>query len=92
VLSYLARRESSDVREIVATADQLARAAQESGTQITLGFARRLLDDVPTTAPSVVTPVAAARTVSGIDAFFLDREKTIWEWPDIGGRAIEELR
>jgi chromosomal replication initiator protein DnaA len=92
VLSYLARREASDVREIVATADQLARAAQESGAQITLGFARRLLDDVPTTAPIAATPVVAARPVSGIDAFFLDREKTIWEWPDIGGRAIEELR
>ena len=26
------------------------------------------------------------------DAIFLDREKVIWEWPDIAGRAIEELR
>jgi chromosomal replication initiator protein DnaA len=92
VLSYLARRESDDVREIIATADQLARAAQESGAQVTLGFARRLLDDVPTTPLTGATPVPATPAVGDVDAFFLDREKIIWEWPDIGGRAIEELR
>ena len=91
VLSYLARRESSDVREIIATADELARSAQEAGAQITLGFARRMLDDVPTTPPSA-TPAPPAPAVSEVDAFFLDREKTLWEWPDTGGRAIEELR
>jgi hypothetical protein len=26
------------------------------------------------------------------DAILLDREKVIWDWPDISGRAIEELR
>jgi chromosomal replication initiation ATPase DnaA len=91
VLSYLARRESHDVREIVATADQLARAAQEAGVPITLGFARRLLDDVVAAPPLAATPAPAA-AAADVDAFFLDREKTIWEWPDIGGRAIEELR
>ncbi|HSJ64845.1 MAG TPA: DnaA/Hda family protein [Gemmatimonadaceae bacterium] len=141
VLSYLARREAEDVREIVATADELARAAQQSGAKLTLGFARRLLDDVPMTPPlGIVPPPAAAAprdapTPSGgpapspratparsatarlpgtppagasvrrgsppspiapmvedVDTFFLDREKTIWEWPDLSGRAIEELR
>jgi chromosomal replication initiator protein len=95
VLSYLARRESDDVREIVATADQLARAAQELGVDITLGFARRLLDDVPTPSPVAAMAVPARQSVADVaggDAFFLDREKTIWEWPEVGGRAIEELR
>jgi chromosomal replication initiation ATPase DnaA len=116
VLSYLARRESDDVREIVATADELARAAQESGSAITLGFARRLLDDVPMTPPlgtqpagpasrrALTPPVGAsistaatppapiAPVIADVDTFFLDREKTIWEWPDLAGRAIEELR
>jgi hypothetical protein len=23
---------------------------------------------------------------------FLDRERVIWEWPDVGARLIEELR
>lgn len=123
VLSYLARRESDDVRDIVATADELARAAQEAGSPVTLGFARRLLDDVPMTPPigTPVPPAATPRTparvhaptpastpsirltpatppapvtpiVADVDTFFLDREKTIWEWPDLAGRVIEELR
>jgi chromosomal replication initiator protein len=123
VLSYLARRESDDVRDIVATADELARAAEQAGTPVTLGFARRLLDDVPMTPPigTPVPPIGAPRApgagqgsspantaairltpatppapvtpiVSDVDTFFLDREKTIWEWPDLAGRVIEELR
>lgn len=92
VLSYLARREADNVRDIMATADQLARAAQESGSQITLGFARRILDDVPTTPAVSTTPIPAPRAVADIDTFFLDKEKTVWEWPDIGARIIEELR
>src|SRR5690606_36973379 len=92
VLSYLARREANNVRDIMATADQLARAVQESGAQITLGFARRMLDDVPTTPPVGATPVPPPRAVDDVDTFFLDKEKTVWEWPDIGGRIIEELR
>ena len=115
VLSYLARREAEDVREIVATADELARAAQESGSKITLGFARRLLDDVPMTPPlgtvpppaapappRFTSPAPAARgatppaplepVIADVDTFFLDREKTIWEWPELAGRAIEDLR
>lgn len=27
-----------------------------------------------------------------LDDFFLDREKVIWDWPDLGGRVIEEYR
>jgi chromosomal replication initiator protein DnaA len=125
VLSYLARRESDDVREIIVTADLLAREAQEKDSPITLGFARRLLDDAPMTparsatpirsrtaapgaarpaaTPAVnttpVTPDAAVRTpfvitpgIKDVDTFFLDRDKTIWDWPELGGRAIEEMR
>jgi chromosomal replication initiator protein len=46
-------------------------------------------------APELLAYLAARRTpaaVPALDAFFLDREKTLWEWPDVGGRAIEELR
>jgi chromosomal replication initiator protein len=125
VLSYLARREADDVREIIVTADLIAREAQENDSPITLGFARRLLDDVPMTPVRSATPIrsrsgttgapppaatpavittpltatAAVRTpfvitpgIKDVDTFFLDREKTIWEWPELGGRAIEEMR
>lgn len=124
VLSYLARRECDDVREIIVTADLLAREAQNNDSPITLGFARRLLDDVPMTpvrsatpirsspattgaptpavTPAVITtpvsPTAAVRMpfaitpgIKDVDTFFLDRDKTIWEWPELGGRVIEEM-
>ena len=38
----------------------------------------------PTTAPLVVRQAA--------DTFFLDDEKIVWEWPDVAGRLVEELR
>ncbi len=45
-------------------------------------------------AKHVATPESAAPTVPSppIDDFFLDDEKVIWDWPDVGGRVIEELR
>lgn len=32
------------------------------------------------------------RTPGELDRFFEDREKTMWNWPDLGGRVIEEYR
>ncbi len=32
------------------------------------------------------------RAPGDLDRFFEDREKTIWNWPDLGGRLIEEYR
>lgn len=32
------------------------------------------------------------RTPGELDRFFEDREKTMWHWPDLGGRVIEEYR
>jgi hypothetical protein len=40
-------------------------------------------------------PAAAAPPVSvrqAADVFFLDDEKIVWEWPDVAGRLVEELR
>jgi hypothetical protein len=34
--------------------------------------------------------VPAVRAAS--DTFFLDDEKVVWEWSDVGSRLIEELR
>lgn len=32
------------------------------------------------------------RAPGELDRFFEDREKTVWSWPDLGGRLIEEYR
>jgi hypothetical protein len=34
----------------------------------------------------------AARVPGDRDRFFDDHEKTMWRWPDLGGRLIEEYR
>jgi hypothetical protein len=34
----------------------------------------------------------AAAVARAGDSAFLDRERVVWDWPDIGARLIEELR
>ncbi len=84
--------------------ERLAEGARAAGAPLDAALARRLLEGGGSTADA--EPVARARsavTASGsmvairgngkaYDAIFLDREKVIWEWPDVAGRAIEELR
>ena len=33
-----------------------------------------------------------ALTAGVIDDFYLDREKILWDWPELAGRLIEEYR
>ena len=35
---------------------------------------------------------AVARAARGRDPVFLDAEKVVWDWPDVGARVIEEFR
>jgi hypothetical protein len=34
----------------------------------------------------------AGRATGEPDRFFEDREKTMWHWPELSGRLIEEFR
>jgi hypothetical protein len=61
---------------------------------------------LPASVTADVYPIGGARRVASpsgsmtairangkaYDAILLDREKVIWDWPEISGRAIEELR
>jgi chromosomal replication initiation ATPase DnaA len=44
----------------------------------------------PRERPRLETLVA--RAPGEVDRFFEDREKSMWSWPDVGGRLIEEFR
>lgn len=67
-------------REMMGLADRL-RSRFEGGLVVMLpARARRPLEAL------------AARAPGGRDPFFDDREKTIWQWPDVSGRLIEEYR
>ena len=91
--SYLAEREATSVRELVGVVNRLAAAAEAAGVELTMSFARAEFEGGGAAAASA--PPSASAGEDGrpaLDPFFLDAEKVVWDWPDVGGRAIEELR
>lgn len=89
LVNWLTDREVSSVRELSGIVTRLTATADGVGLPLTLDMARRELDG----APSVPAPTQSPRAEPGIpDNFFHDSEKVMWEWPDLAGRLIEELR
>ena len=87
LVAYLADRPATSVRELMGTVQRLRAGAESAGTAVTLALAKEVLD------PSGETPAIAPLSVSqAADMFFLDEEKIVWEWPDVAGRLVEELR
>ncbi len=77
------------VRELIGIVNRLAAVADVRGMDLDAALAREELglDDgaVGTMAPPASSEVTGDRT-------FLDRERVVWEWPEISGRMVEELR
>jgi chromosomal replication initiation ATPase DnaA len=46
----------------------------------------------PAAAPARTARLSMPVAAVGADSFFLDGEKVVWEWPEIGARLIEEAR
>lgn len=88
VVSYLAERVESSAHNIAPTAERLLAAADRAGVPLTLPIARSELGRTPARTPLWTVSAGGARS----DPFFLDGEKVIWDWPDVSGRVIEELR
>ena len=89
LVNWLADRDVSSVRELAGILTRLSATADVQGTSLTLDIARRELEGAPS-APAAAPPL---RTEPGDhDGFFMDTEKVMWEWPDLSGRVIEELR
>jgi chromosomal replication initiator protein len=87
VIQWLAERPASSVREIIGTVNRLVSAADVAGVPISLALARAELGGAGT------EPVPAPEAMrASADPFFLDDEKVVWDWPDVGGRVIEEFR
>ena len=87
LVDFLSARAVANVPELVATVDRLVKAAGVVGVPLNAAFARKELEGGGI-APS------PSRAVDGREAddFFLDEEKIVWDWPDVSGRAIEDLR
>ena len=86
LLEYLSDRPATSVREIIGTVNRLVAAADVAGLTLGVELARTELEGVGSAAAPA--PVNAR----AMDAFFLDDEKVVWDWPDVTGRTIEEWR
>ncbi|MEP6992850.1 MAG: DnaA/Hda family protein [bacterium] len=87
LVAYLADRPATSIREIMGTVQRLRAGMDVTGAPLTVALGRQVLEPsgkTPTNAPLAVREAA--------DSFFLDDEKIIWEWPDVAGRLVEELR
>ena len=87
LLPYLAERPVSSVRELIGVVHRLQALAENKGEELTLALARQELE--PAGAAVQAPPVTVRQAA---DVFFLDDEKIVWEWPDVAGRLVEELR
>jgi len=87
LIDYLASRSVPSAAEMRGTVDRLLKAAAVVGVPLNAPFARKELEG------GAMAP-AASKQANGrdADAFFLDEEKILWDWPDVTGRAIEEFR
>jgi chromosomal replication initiation ATPase DnaA len=86
LLPYLSDRPAASVREIIGTVNRLVAAADVAGVPLGVDLARTELEGVGS------APATAPANARAVDAFFLDDEKVVWDWPDVAGRAIEEWR
>lgn len=104
LVDYLASWSTAGAAELEAMVERIAQAARSAGAPLDVELARRVLEGGrAASAASSASGVVHAATSSGsviatpgnghaYDAILLDREKVVWEWPDVSGRAIEELR
>jgi hypothetical protein len=108
LVDYLASWSTAGAAELEAMVERLAQSALSAGAKLDVEFARRVLegggaaphdtsrDWSGSGAVRIATPSGAVVATPGngraYDAILLDREKVVWDWPDVSGRAIEELR
>ena len=90
LLAYLASRPAESARAVQGMVQRVLGAAEAKQSAATAAFARELLEG-PARAPrrsTIRTSGVVAPTGGGLRS----REKTVWEWPDIGSRIVEEWR
>lgn len=90
LLSYIAGRPAESARTVQGMVQRVLGAAEAKETTPTAGFARELLEG-PTRAPRRA-PSRTSGVVAPTGGGLRSREKTVWEWPDVGSRIVEEWR
>lgn len=88
LLTLLGQTSVQSVREIIGVVNRLGAAARAAGVPLDAALVRRELGAVAAEAPApAVAPAEDER-----DRAFMDAEKIVWEWPEVGARVIEEFR
>ncbi len=96
LVSYLAARTTATATEISEAAKQLVlhlgdvKELTVAAAQTVFGKPRESAGSGKPAHRVVTSRVTAIASEDG--SFFLPTDKTIWDWPDVGGRLIEELR
>lgn len=91
--TYLASRPADSVRVVVAQVQRVLNAAEARGQPATAALAREVLDGVmPSPPPRKSGPGRSSGIVAPTAGGARSREKTVWEWPEIGDRLLEEWR
>ena len=87
--SFLAGRPAESVRAVQALVQRIEAAADARHTEPDVTLAREVLEGA---APRPVRPAPGVRTSGVSSGGFRSPEKSVWEWPDLGERLIEEWR
>ena len=88
LLALLGQQPVQSVREIIGVVNRLGAAAHAAGAPLDAKLVRRELGAV---TPYAGVPVIAQAN-DGRDPAFMDAEKIVWDWPEVGARVIEEFR
>jgi chromosomal replication initiation ATPase DnaA len=91
LVAYLSGRPVDSLRGLQGLVQRVVQAADSQQVRPSLAIARRLLEGSPA-APvrrtssgrtsGIVSPLGSVRS----------REKTVWDWPDVADRVLEDLR
>jgi chromosomal replication initiation ATPase DnaA len=87
--SFLAGRPAESVRAVQALVQRIEAAADARHAEPDVALAREVLEGA---APKPVRAASGVRTSGVAAGGFRSPEKSVWEWPDLGERLIEEWR
>ncbi|MFI5230895.1 MAG: DnaA ATPase domain-containing protein [Gemmatimonadales bacterium] len=88
LLTLLGQQPVQSVREIIGIVNRLGAVAHAAGTALDAALVR---SELGVATPYAGVPVAARRHDER-DPAFMDAEKIVWDWPEVGARVIEDFR
>ncbi len=91
VVNYLAERATDSVRSLLSVIQRAVAGAEAMGGALTLGGARRLLEEQAKKETRVSSPGGQGGAIITPPGVLRSQEKFVWDWPNAVDRVIEEL-